>query len=183
MAFRRSSRPNEIAAADYIALASLRDSANLLPYRARFTDGDAEGSTSPSEIIAWMRDAGFQNVENHTHLSWRVAGMLPKAQRQTFGQQTVRQHVQMMQNRLTAGSTVIMCAAGSLAHMALGEAERDSKFMRVFGAHVTLVKAVVVGANGVDFTLVSWGKEVQNAVTIPWSKLGSWYQGFVCGEP
>ena len=103
--------------------------------------------------------------------------MLVKADRQAFAQQTMLPNVQTMQNRLTAGYTVIMCASANLAHMALGEATRDS------GAHAIFVKAVAVGPNGVSFTIVSWGQEVKNAVTIPWSKLGSWYQGFVCGQP
>ena len=173
----KHSHPNSIKAADYIALASLRDSANLLPYRSPFTDRATEGTTSTREIVAWMRDAGFQNVEDHTHWSWPLAGMLLKAHREAFAQQTMQQNVQTMQNRLTGGHTVIMCAAANLAHMALGQNTRTS------GAHATLVKAVAIRPNGVSFTIVTWGEEVKNTVTIPWSKLGSWYDGFVCGQP
>ena len=171
--------PISFQAADYIALASLRDSANLFPYR-----GSAhQGFTTIGEIVAWMRDAGFQNVEDHTHLEWRAAGMLVKAHRQAFAQQTMQQNVQTMDNRLTAGWTVIMCAAANLAYMALGDDTRTSKLVAAFGGHVMLVKGVAVRPDGVTFSIVSWGEEVENRVTIPWSKLGSWYQGFVCGQP
>lgn len=171
--------PTNIKAADYIALASLRDSANLFPYRGR----DAQGSTAIGEIVAWMREAGFQNVEDHTHLSWRVVGMRLKAHRQAFAQQTMLPNVQTMDNRLTAGYTVIMCGAGNLANMALEQPTQDSALERAFGAHVMLVKGLAVRPDGVTFSIVSWGEEVKNRVTIPWSKLGSWYQGFVCGQP
>ena len=169
--------PNSIEEADYIALASLRDNANIFPYRSRFTSSATEGMTTPGEIVAWMRDAGFRNVEDHTHGGWPLAGMLMKAHRQAFAQRTMQQNVQTMDNRLTAGHTVIMCAAANLAHMALGQNTRTS------GAHATLVKGVAVRQDGITFSIVTWGQEVTNRVTIPWSKLGSWYQGFVCGQP
>ena len=173
----KHSHANSIKAADYIALASLRDSANLFPYRSRFTDRAKEGMTTPGEIVVWMRDAGFQNVEDHTQGGWLLAGMLMKAHRQAFAQQKMQQNVQTMQNRLTAGYTVIMCAAANLAHMALGQATRES------GAHAMLVKGVAFRPDGVTFSIVSWGQEVKNRETIPWSKLASWYRGFVCGRP
>ena len=57
----KHAHPNSIKAADYIALASLRDSANLFPYRSRVTNTDLEGSDEPRRDCrvdegCWVRE-------------------------------------------------------------------------------------------------------------------------------
>jgi len=174
-----------ICEADYIALASLRDGSNILAYRSPFTHTMLEGATSPVDMVRWMRDTGYQHVEDHSHMgSWRLRGLLIKAHRTSVGQNAVGPHLNQMRHKRNAGHTVMMCAAGSLANMALGRSLRDDMTMRVFGGHFMLVNSVDVTANGAIFDLVTWGRDSsENRIEIPWSKLASWYGGFVSGLP
>ena len=40
-----------------------------------------------------------------------------------------------------------------------------------------------VRQDGAAFGLVTWGEKIEPTVEIPWSKIASWYRGFVCGQP
>ena len=58
---------NDIAPADWILAASLRDSGNwFLNYES--TGDDASAITIPSTLAGWFRDAGYQDVKNETNL-------------------------------------------------------------------------------------------------------------------
>lgn len=184
-------RPNStpgsprIREADYIALASLRDGSSILAYRSPFTSTMLQGATSTADMVRWMSDTGYRQVEDHSHInSWRLRGLLVKAHRTSVGQNSVAPHLNTMRQKRNAGHTIMMCAAGNLANTALGRGWRDDMTMRVFGSHFMLVNAVDVTADGAIFDLVTWGLDSsEQRVEIPWSKLASWYGGFVSGLP
>lgn len=179
--------PMHIKEADYIALASLRDRDNLLPYRAALTNRTMEGASMPKDVAKWMTDAGYTHVSDHTHMFWRFGGLLGKADRVAFGMGVIRTSLTGMQTRLVAGDTVVMLAAANLAYEAIGgtwAGVRESLFVTMFGAHFILVRSVDVQLADVGFDIVTWGRESANPPPrIGWSKLTSWYQGYICGTP
>ncbi|WP_198088171.1 hypothetical protein [Variovorax sp. E3] len=179
----RSQGENQIREADYIALASLREGRNLFAYRSDLTNRTLEGMSSTAAMKQWMRDAGYRNVEDHAHHEWRLNGLRMKADRTNVGRNVMRPHLQKLQQRLDNGYTVMLVAADSLADMARGKDYSQSALMRVLGGHFMLALSVDVSHDGAKFGLVTWGKEIPANVEIPWSKVASWYRGFVCGQP
>lgn len=64
---RYSPNPNDIAAVDWIALASLRDSENSVFDYSSVKD-TASGITMPHSMAAWFRAAGYGHVKNVTNV-------------------------------------------------------------------------------------------------------------------
>jgi hypothetical protein len=65
----RNYRPvaDDVAAVDWVALASLRDGCNaLLDYQS--PSNEAAGITLPASLASWFRAANFRQVENRTNL-------------------------------------------------------------------------------------------------------------------
>jgi hypothetical protein len=174
---------NQICEADYIALTSLREGSNIFAYRSASTNRTLEGMSSPASMMQWMRDAGFSNVEDHVHSGWRVHGLRMKADRTNLGRNLMRPHLLKMQQRLANGYTVMLVAADSLANMAREKDHGQSALMRILGGHFMLALSVDVRQDGAAFGLVTWGEEIEPKIEIPWSKIASWYRGFVCGQP
>jgi hypothetical protein len=172
-----------IKEADYIALASLRNDTSTFPYRAPWTNRVLQGATSAHAVVQWMKDAGYTNVQDHSHAMWRMAGVLLKEHREAVASGRMQRNLKKMKDHLSQGDTVFMVAAGNLAHSALGESDRSAWYLTAFGGHFMLVRDMSIGDDGVRFDLVSWGKTTTNPPEVPWSKIGSWYQGFVCGTP
>ncbi len=173
----------EIPEADYVALASLRNSESILPYRSKFTNRMLQGATTNGELCKWMEKAGFQHCQDHSHLgnpAWSLA---------LGGEGRVRANLQLAIQRLAANPpyTVLMSGAqgSNLAKKALSDNYLDTGFTKIFGAHIVLLRGVTIGAAGVQFDIVSWGRETDaaNLVTIPWDVVRSTYRGFVCGQP
>lgn len=182
----RHARPqnsDQIREADYIALTSLREGSNIFAYRSASTNRTLEGMSSPASMMQWMRDAGFSNVEDHVHSGWRVHGLRMKADRTNLGRNLMRPHLLKMHQRLTNGYTVMLVAADSLANMAREKDHGQSALMRILGGHFMLALSVDVRQDGAAFGLVTWGEKIEPTVEIPWSKIASWYRGFVCGQP
>ncbi|MET3180632.1 UNVERIFIED_ORG: hypothetical protein ABIC43_003798 [Variovorax guangxiensis] len=179
----RANGADQIREADYIALASLREGSNLLAYRSASTNRTLEGMSTATTMKQWMRDAGFRNVEDHIHNGWRLAGLLRKADRTRVGQSIIEPHLRTLRLRLAGGNTVMLVAAGSLGEMSLGRDYSQSALMRVFGGHFMLALSVQISQTGATFGLVTWGRESAADVEIPWSKLASWYRGYICGLP
>jgi hypothetical protein len=169
--------------ADYIGLVSLRDSENVFAYRSLFTNRMLEGMSLSGDIVHWMKASGYTKVEDHSHGAWRMAGGLADSHREGFAKSVMQSNLLNMQNALTKGRLVVMRAAGNLAHMAEKDPSRDKKFLTVFGGHFMLVRDIDIGANGVKFDILTWGRETTNLIEIPWSKIGSWYNGYICGKP
>lgn len=170
--------------ADYIALASLRQADGRLPYRAWYTNRTLQGATMPSKLVEWMTQSGYTNVQNHTHAGWKAAGILVHSHRESFATNRMRQSLNAMHGTIAAGDTVIMLAAGNLAHEILDDNRRDSKFVTIFGSHFMIVRGVNILGNGVSFDIVTWGRASAVPLKeISWSKIGSWYQGYISGTP
>ena len=178
-------RPNAgtMRDADYIALASLRDSDNIFAYRSVTTNRVLEDMSLSGDIVNWMKASGYSNVEDHSHASWRMSGALIESHREAFAKSAMQPNLWKMKNALTNGNTVVMRAAGNLAREAVGTGGRDGAFFTVFGGHFMLVRDLDIGTDGVKFDIVTWGRETNNLVEINWSKISSWYNGFICGTP
>ena len=160
-----------------------REGSNIFAYRSASTNRTLEGMSSPASMMQWMRDAGFSNVEDHVHPGWRVHGLRMKADRTNLGRNLMRPHLLKMQQRLANGYTVMLVAADSLANMAREKDHGQSALMRILGGHFMLAFSVDVRQDGAAFGLVTWGEEIEPKIEIPWSKIASWYRGFVCGQP
>lgn len=180
----------EIRQADYVALGSLRDQGQWLihtPYESVFTNQMLEGATMAMTLCRWLEDAGYHNVADHTVSRAKnlVAKMMPHlgGARASYGDWVMRNNVQQAINELAAGKTVFVCCASNLAHFALGRIHRDSTTWQAFGGHWITLLTAVIGANGVDFTIRTWGQETAAVVPMPWTKVGNWYRGFVCATP
>jgi hypothetical protein len=180
----------KIRAADYIALASLRDSENILPYRSRLTRTATEGGSSAGETKQWMEHAGYSNVEQHTDLvrDTLIHGLRVKDWRVAAAKAFMKPKLLRAQNHLANGRTLILFARSSLGYEVTtgpgGHASRST------GPHAMLCRGIEVLPNdsGVRFDLVTWGRESARdaqgqLLVVPWSKIGSWYYGFVSGEP
>jgi hypothetical protein len=163
----------DIPEADYVALASLRNSENILPYRGWWLNQTIQGGTTAGDLIKWMQRAGFRHVENHTHLfdpAWSLG---------IGGKNRVEQNLLRAQQKLAGNAPhtiiVIGSSAGKLAHLALNDGKKDSFFDQVFGAHVVLLRGVQMTTTDVAFDVITWGKESDqtNLVKIPWSKVRS----------
>lgn len=78
---RVGSDKSSIAAADWIALASLRDSTNgILDYQS--VNNQISGITLPSTVEHWFKKIGYSNVANRTNLFWdKGIDTLVKAQK------------------------------------------------------------------------------------------------------
>lgn len=78
---RVGSGKSSIAAADWIALASLRDSENgIFDYQS--TNNQVSGITLPSTVEHWFKKIGYTNVANRTNLFWdKGLDTLVKAQK------------------------------------------------------------------------------------------------------
>lgn len=78
---RVGSDKSSIIAADWIALASLRDSENgIFDYQS--TNDQVSGITLPSTIEHWFKKIGYNNVVNRTNLFWdKGIDTLVKAQK------------------------------------------------------------------------------------------------------
>ena len=202
--FGKQSIHTEIPEADYIALASLRDQGFWLfhtPYRSHFTNQMIQGATTASTLVGWMRDAGYTNIENRTVT--RVLNAVTNLAvgqhaRDSVGESLMRNSVATAAQRIAQGHSVFMAVAGNLATYALGRTDhRDAKLVTAFAGHwVTLLSVnivatvppgpgVVATRGGVQFEIRTWTKDsdTTNLETVPWSKVGNWYRGFVCGTP
>jgi hypothetical protein len=168
--------------ADYIPLASLRDDGNLLPYRAWWTSQLLEGAGFASELVKWFRDAGYTTVQHHAHIWWALRGLAPRrvrADRARDPHGVMRRSLERMSGRLHHGFTVVMFGAGSLA---LKPHERTLA-SGIFG-HAMLVRSVELHRDYVRFNITTLDKaNPLRDVHVTWSKIASWYRGFVCAFP
>jgi hypothetical protein len=174
--------------ADYIALASLRNDASILPYKAPLTNTMLQGATSTSELAAWMTETGYSNVTDHTlNRAWAVAAKVGDL-RPKF-----ESHIAGLQAALVRGDIIFLNATGSLTEHQLNQTITgglDGAFMTYFGGHWMLCREIVVSHNqGVRFALDSWGKsssaqfQPSQNYWLPWSKVMSWYRGYLSGTP
>lgn len=172
-----------ILEADYIALASLRNSASVLPYRAALTSTLLEGATSVAVMKTWMRDMGYTNVHDHT-LSTLWA---PLAKTQDL-RQKFYDHLAAARGKLMNGEVVMLMAAGKLTEHQLGRDIKEgfgATMMTYFGGHFMLCRDIKTDPQlGVSFALDSWGDSSEvGQQWLPWGKVTSWYRGYISGQP
>jgi hypothetical protein len=176
---------NAILEADYIALASLRESASALPYRAALTSTMLQGATWPYEIEKWMTEMGYSNVSNHTFVRvWAVAAKLADLQTRFSN------HIDGAINELNNSRVILLYHAGKLSQYQLSQPLTtgvEGFGMTTFGGHWAQCRDIESDpAQGVRFALDTWGQSSEiGGVSpwIPWSKVMSWYRGYVSGTP
>jgi hypothetical protein len=191
-----------VVEADYLALCSLRYSVIGLPYRP----GLDQDGTTPGEMVTWMQEMGYSNVEDHTLNSlWGVAksqDVKPKFMK----------HLILAQNKIAGHEVILLCAAGKLTeHQLEGQAkvyfETNKVWSRVtsfqfeelakaswgglknvamtwFGGHWMHCRKIDIDPDtGVSFALDSWGQSSQlGDYWLPWSKVTSWYRGYLSAK-
>jgi hypothetical protein len=176
-----------IQEADYIAMASLRDAASLLPYRAMLTSTMLQGATGSAQVKSWMEDMGFSKIHDRTLT--RLWAPVAKA---INVEQTFKTHVDGAKKQVDKGRVVILCSAGQLTQHQLGQTIGKGFSDRLLGAylggHWMLCRGVEFDTQGVRFALDSWGESSDSAgigavPQLPWSKVTSWYRGYVSGQP
>jgi hypothetical protein len=181
----RTASTTGIVDADYIALVSLREDASALPYRAALTNTMLQGATTASEMKSWMEEMGYSNVEDHTlNRMWAAAAKMGDLQAKFSN------HITSAKTKLNNGQVIFLCAAGKLTQFQLNQPVSTGvggTFMTYFGGHWMLCRDIDINAaQGVRFALDSWGKSSQTGGTdpwLPWSKVTSWYRGYVSGHP
>lgn len=179
---------NEIAEADYIALASLRDQGQWVihtPYESRYTIRMLEGGTMAMTLARWLEEAGYQNVKDPTisrSKNLMAKMMLAPQARSAYGKWEMEKNVNNAINELTAGRTVFLCVATNFANFAL-QKPRDSWYVQSFAGHWATLLAGQIQPTGVDFSIRTWGEETAAPITMPWSKVGNWYRGYISATP
>jgi hypothetical protein len=174
----------KIPEADYIALASLKNSETILPYRSMLTNTWCQGATGYWSLMDYMEKVGFRHCEDHTH------GGNPLIFRGDGGQTRLEAHLRMAQQFLEQRNppyTVIVIGSrgANLAYKAMASPKRSRGLEALIGGHFVLLRHLSVGANGVQFGIVTWAAEtdVATAVMVPWEDLQKLWGGFVCGQP
>src|SRR5262245_39839567 len=183
---RKHHHQGSIPEADYIAAASLRDSSNILPYRAWWTNMMLEGATTSASIRGWMQSAGFTFIEDHDHGGEPFWAQRPGADARVF------QNLNKARTQVLAGRTVIMSMTrgGRLAQLALRLPTTGGLFEDLFMGHAVLLRGVQFDAippggthpSWVTLDLVSWQqRSPANTPQIDWGEIMSCYRGFVSG--
>ncbi|HEY1757634.1 MAG TPA: hypothetical protein VGG72_19835 [Bryobacteraceae bacterium] len=176
---------SRIKQADYIALASLRNDASWLPYRCALTNRTLQGATGSGQVAEWLKQAGYQDVRDKTFQTLSRMAMItkPAVVRDALYRGPMQDSLTAARNFLSLGYSVILCGTGNLANFTLGLDTDDSAVMLMFGGHWMRAKEIAVKTDGIDLKICTWtlGNLVKTA--IPWSKVESWYRGFICGDP
>ena len=55
--------------------------------------------------------------------------------------------------------------------------------MLLFGGHWMRATHIQLQGDGVDLKIITWGQFMLYDKRVPWSKMESWYRGYVCGRP
>jgi hypothetical protein len=161
----------KIAAADWVALASVRDSENMiLDYDD--TSDQLAGCTMPSALEGWMEQVGFGNVINDTNLYF------------TKGIDCLRHADQLHRGGYRV---CLFTNADGLAEKPVvrGAISQTATFPNHW---VVLTSNIEIADQAVDFTIYTWGKENRRVPFAPMteSSLAMWLQnfyGFVAGKP
>jgi hypothetical protein len=177
----------KVPQADYIALASLREDSCILPYRGKMTNRTLEGATTAGELVDWMKEVGYSGVHDKTYQFTSRLAMItkPASMRDKLYGDATQKSVSKAASYLAAGYSVFVCGAGNLAHYTLGHDRKsyDSNTMLLFGGHWMRATRIQLQPSGVDFRIATWGEFMLTDTRVPWSKMESWYRGFVCGLP
>jgi hypothetical protein len=195
---KRTDEKISIVEADYIALGSLRYSVTGLPYKSAM----AMDATTDKEMMTWMEEMGYSNVEDHMlNRLWAVA-----AKSQDVKPKFMK-HLILAQNKIASHEVILMCATHRLTeHQLHGAANKRFDFdkhwfgkaiykglenaaMTWIGGHWMHCRKIDINpATGVLFALDSWGESSEQLPLfmrerLPWSKVTSWYRGYVSGKP
>lgn len=178
-----------IAQADYVTLVPLRDS-RAYPYESWWTLKVFAGGTTVDTVADWMRNAGYGSVRDFTLP--RILGATPtSALTAAMAKSLMRDNLTQARDLRDVGRTVFLAVAHPLAEEALGiDRSRNSlsgkiknQVMIIAGGHWVYLNGLTVADDSVRFDITTWGQNTANLVDMPWSKVGSWYRGFISGNP
>ena len=176
-----------MAQADFIAMVTLRDS-RIYQYEALRM---LAGATLPKHLLNWMKRSGYTDVRDFAK-PFRRTLTFTHSERAVAGEAHFKGHIQTARTFCNAGYAVYMCCSHPLAVLQLGDQRNygsgqmdklKEKSLAFFGGHWVLLRGVEISGTGVKFKILTWGREARASVEIPWSKIESWYRGFVCGKP
>jgi hypothetical protein len=162
---------SEVAAADWVALAGLRDSENLV-FDYKDPGDNVAGVTLPSTLARWLTKVGFSEVSDHTNLVF------------TKGEKNLRQAAQMFRDHYE------VCL---LVHQQVIENPPSVRGVvhqaRTFPSHwIVLTSDIAITKESVSFTVYSWGQDNRPVPYQSWATmtLKEWlqsYYGFVACKP
>lgn len=135
----------KLAAADWVALASLRDSENAIFDLDEVEDRFA-GITMPNELVGWLNAVGFSNVLNETNLFL------------TKGEDDFRQAAQL------ASQGYKVCLLVDAAGIQTGASERGAlrQIFTVPNHWIVLDTIHQLAPESVEFSIYTWGKPKKN---------------------
>jgi hypothetical protein len=174
--------------ADYIAIASLRESASLFPYRSPLTMTILQGWTFPGQVKGWMESMGYSGVHDRTFN--RMNSLLAKS----WSDRMYKNHIDAAEAELKQGRVVFLYTAAQFAeHQVPNKTVSDDFESRLLGnylgGHWTLCRDIdTSNVTGVRFAMDSWGESSERSGAaqpglLNWSKVTSWYRGYVSGDP
>jgi hypothetical protein len=177
--------------ADYIAIGSLRESTALLPYRSALTNTVLQGWTFPGQVKSWMESMGYNDVHDRTMN--KLNSLLAKG---LAAEQIYKHHIALAKTEISQGRVVFLYTAGQLTEHQLNKpVSKDfaDRFTGNYvGGHWSICRGVDISdLSGVVFSLDSWGQssDITGKTASPplsvlnWSKVTSWYRGYVSGSP
>lgn len=153
----------KIAAADWVALASIRDSENVILDYDDPSD-EAAGITIPSTLASWLEKSGFQSVINNTNLYL------------TKGEEDLKSADQLKR------SGYKVCLFVNADGLSKTPSVRNSVFqMATIPNHwIVLTSNITIDKESVKFTVFSWGRGDRPVPFVPMkeSSLEMWLQNF-----
>jgi hypothetical protein len=153
--------PIQMTAADWVALASIRDSENII-WNYDEADDKIGGITLPSTLEGWLEDVGFSNLENETNLYF------------TKGEENFREAAQFA----AKGFGVCLFVDWRIVDGTPVRGAMEQTFTTP--DHWVVLKpnaTVQITKDAVDFKVFSWGEEHQAGGLQPLT-MENWLQNY-----
>jgi hypothetical protein len=155
--------PDEIAAADWIALAGLRDSENLF-FNYDSTDDEFAGITLPGGLEKWLQAAGYDDVRERANSVWRMG----------------RQNAEEASELLGQGYRVCLFTNSKML-----DGDTHDNFSLTADHWVVLTSPMTFTDEHVSFRIYTWGDAGRLVPQEGELEIGSFlrnYYGFVAGR-
>ena len=165
--------PGNTNPADWIMLASLRDSDNWLLSASGFFGSNVAGITIPSTIETWFRNAGFTQIVNRTSLT---GGDIPSVKSMT---------VQQASQYYSQGYNVAMLIDADLL-----DASTQNDMFSMYPDHWIVLASTIANAGSMNYSVntsfkaFTWGRvrDVPQTGTLIYERFLTKFYGFVAAR-
>jgi hypothetical protein len=185
---------------DYVTLVSLRQCTFLSDKLKLGVLRGADETTLPGQMGAWLMEAGYRNVEDHTffaknqrklvktfaakigqpvHLDGADGDAQAKADRKQYASQNLDQASRALRN----GKIVVLFSDGEIGEMLKGNAVKNRTAPTSLGSHhwMAMRKITIFGDTMVKLKAITWGHSYQG--TLQMDQFIPRYNGFISAEP